>query len=82
MAAKGAVSPENRRAALLTVTEKGQELAKAAPGVASQASHHPSQYTNPRHYTHLKDMHQDTRLTDVRHRRPAGSLPTPEPLRA
>lgn len=37
-AAKGAASPENRRAALLAVTEKGQELVKAAPGVASQAA--------------------------------------------
>lgn len=43
VAAKGAASPENQRAALLTVTEKGQELAKAAPGVASQASPHPNQ---------------------------------------
>lgn len=41
-AAKGAASPENQRAALLAVTEKGQELAKAAPGVASQASLHPN----------------------------------------
>lgn len=31
---------ENQRAALLAVTEKGQELAKAAPGAASQASLH------------------------------------------
>ncbi|KAJ0114486.1 hypothetical protein J7T55_004729 [Diaporthe amygdali] len=37
-AVKGAASPENQRAALLAVTEKGGELAKAAPGAASQAS--------------------------------------------
>lgn len=42
-AAKGAASRENQRAALLAVTEKGQELAKAAPSVASQASPHPNQ---------------------------------------
>lgn len=46
-ATKGAVSPENQRAALLAVTEKGQELAKAAPGAASQASSHPRHQTMP-----------------------------------
>lgn len=46
-ATKGAVSPENQRAALLAVTEKGQELAKAAPGAASQASSRPSHQTMP-----------------------------------
>lgn len=45
--AKGVASPENQRAALLAVTEKGQELAKAAPGAASQASLHPKSSTLP-----------------------------------
>lgn len=41
-AAKGAASRENQRAALLAVTEKGQELAKSAPAAASQASLRPA----------------------------------------
>lgn len=113
-ATKGAVSPENQRAALLAVTEKGQELAKAAPGAASQASSRPSHQTmptsfgpppplySPRRVFQEKDLPrqgtkhtggrgclgmrgitcQDARLTDFRHRPPAGSLPTPEPLLA
>ncbi|KAL1861569.1 hypothetical protein Daus18300_008832 [Diaporthe australafricana] len=36
-AVKWAAQPEIHRAALLTVTEKGKQLTKAAPGAASQA---------------------------------------------
>lgn len=46
-AAKGAASPEKQPAALLAITEKGQELAKAAPGAASQASLRPARRRYP-----------------------------------
>lgn len=39
-AATAAALPKSQRATLVATTEKGQELAKAATGVVSQASPH------------------------------------------